>query len=168
MRKALAVFLLLIPLAAFGQYISYWFQGWQRQGDAADAQAYFMRPGTNIVFTYASNRVYINASGTITNLSIATNALYAQYATNWLGSNSMWLAMTNYVGSNFCTGLTTNFDVVLWMGGTTNIATLYFTNGLLKNMIGAAPIPPVATQHLTDDAGTWITDDIGAAILVDL
>lgn len=99
MRKALAVFLLLIPLAAFGQYISYWFQGWQRQGDAADAQAYFMRPGTNIVFTYASNRVYINASGTITNIASSTNSVYAQYATNWLGSNSMWASVTNLVST---------------------------------------------------------------------
>lgn len=40
---------------------SYWFQGWERKPDAKQAQAYFMLPGTNVTFTYLTNRVIINA-----------------------------------------------------------------------------------------------------------
>lgn len=63
-----------------------------------------MRPGTNIVFTYASNRVYINAGGVITNTVVASNAIWAYFAgtaTNWLGSNALWLILqTNSFATN--------------------------------------------------------------------
>lgn len=45
------------------QTVSYWFQGWQRKPDAKQAQEYFIVPGANVIFTYQTNRVIINAPG---------------------------------------------------------------------------------------------------------
>lgn len=63
MKRAAILFLLLVPLIVFGQTVSYWFQGWQRKPDAKQAQEYFMVPGANVAFTYATNHVIINAVG---------------------------------------------------------------------------------------------------------
>lgn len=43
--------------------VSYWFSQWQKKGNAQDAQEFFMWPGTNISFSYASNHVIINSTG---------------------------------------------------------------------------------------------------------
>ncbi len=60
--KILTVLIILCSTAS-AQYVSYWFQGWQRQGNARDAQEYFIVPGANVLFTYQTNRVIINAPG---------------------------------------------------------------------------------------------------------
>lgn len=63
MKRAAILFLLLVPLIVFGQTVSYWFQGWQRKPDAQQAQEYFMVPGANMTFTYATNHVILNTVG---------------------------------------------------------------------------------------------------------
>lgn len=132
--------------------VSYWFSQWQKKGNAKDAQEFFMWPGTNIYFSYASNHVIINGTGTNVVIATATNALYAQYATNWLGSNAFYVLIlgstnawstnalyslwsTNWAGSNdmwiTMTNLIYNATNGFVAGGQTNI---YATNliGLLE------------------------------------
>ena len=67
--------LALLGLSASAQTVSYWFQQWQRKPDAQQAQEYFMVPGANMTFTYASNHVILNAGGGggITNCDSCTN-----------------------------------------------------------------------------------------------
>lgn len=61
MKRILLFLALLCATAAIAQP-SYWFQGWERKPDAAQAQAYFVWPGTNITFSYASNRFIVNGA----------------------------------------------------------------------------------------------------------
>lgn len=49
-------------LTAVGQP-SYWFSQWEKKPDAQTAQQFFMVPGANVTFTYATNHVIINSSG---------------------------------------------------------------------------------------------------------
>ena len=63
--KLLPLILLATCAGAFAQP-SYWFQQFQKQGNAKLAQEYQFRAGTNITFTYTnppSPYVYINATG---------------------------------------------------------------------------------------------------------
>lgn len=66
MRRFLAIAIAGVALTAAAQ-VTYWFQGFQRQPGAKQAQEYFILPGTNITFTYTNNRVVINSSGGGTN-----------------------------------------------------------------------------------------------------
>jgi hypothetical protein len=84
--KKLACLIVLLCATASPAQVSYWFSQWQKKGDAADVQAFFMWPGTNITFTYASNHVIINGAAGTNTATLATNAIYSQFATNWLGS----------------------------------------------------------------------------------
>lgn len=98
----MAAALLFVSLTVEAQ-VSYWFSQWQKKPDAQTAQEFFMVPGAGVTFTYATNHVIINANGT--NFVISTNALYAGTATNWLGSNALYVLLsgmiTNYVpGTN--------------------------------------------------------------------
>ena len=63
MKKLSLIALLCSLLGATASTPSYWFQGFQVKPDAKQAQAYFFTEGTNILFTYANNRVIINSSG---------------------------------------------------------------------------------------------------------
>lgn len=102
--------LLMLPLVCLsaGAQVTYWFQEWQKKPDAYSAQQYFMWPGTNIVFSYASNHVIINSGGTNYVVATSTNALYATYATNWLGSTNFLILIQN--GTN---AYSTNAQYVL-------------------------------------------------------
>ena len=78
MRTRLAFSALcLLAVPAFGQ-TSFFNEGFLRQGNAALDRAY----------------LGITNSGVTTNVFFATNATYAQFSTNWLGSNSMWTALS--------------------------------------------------------------------------
>jgi len=62
MKKLLTLAVLLCATVSQAQ-VSYWFSQWQRRGDAADVQDFFMWPGNNVTFSYASNHVIINSAG---------------------------------------------------------------------------------------------------------
>lgn len=55
--------LLLLSCLTASAAVSFWFENWQPKPDAKQAAAYFMVPGANVTFTYATNRVIINATG---------------------------------------------------------------------------------------------------------
>ncbi len=61
MRRIIAA-LLLCSVSAMGQ-ASYWFNNWERSGNAQQAQQYFMLPGTGINFTYDSALQHVTING---------------------------------------------------------------------------------------------------------
>lgn len=63
MKRGVILFLCLATFAVAAQTISYWWEGMLRKPDAIQSQAYWIWPGSNIVFTYASNRFIINSTG---------------------------------------------------------------------------------------------------------
>lgn len=63
MRRFAVLVVFLMTSGLCPAQVSYWFRGWQTKPDARQAQEYFMVPGANVVFTYATNRVIINAAG---------------------------------------------------------------------------------------------------------
>lgn len=77
MKTRFCILFLILTVPAFGQ-VSYWFQGWERKPDAAQAQAYFMVPGLNVTFGYDSNHVIINTATNVATTNfiiIVTNTL---------------------------------------------------------------------------------------------
>lgn len=134
--KKLLVLLVLLWATVLHAQITYWWSQMLKKPDAKQSQEYFFVPGTNIYFTYATNRVIINGSGTNVTIATSTNSLYALYATNWIGSTN---ALTNlsytYITnppwqwgcgnlSNWCL-VETNVLTNIVAGGQTNI---YSTN----------------------------------------
>lgn len=157
--RAVAILAVLLAQPALGQP-SYWFQGFQRQGNAQLAQRYFFLAGPGISLTWTNPYVYINATGT--NIATATNATYAayaQFATNWLGSNSMWSALAgNPFGySTGTVGLSvTQFYNDLMVGTRSNV----FSNGLLVasgSWTGPSLIQPAGLGYLRQpDGGSFL------------
>lgn len=149
MRIARIAVLLLAVVTAQAQP-SYWFRQWQVKPDAQQAQAFFMVPGTGVTFTYATNRVIINALGGGTNYYY-TNTYYVTnyaYYTN------------NYYYTNLAVGLTTNFDVIFVATGLTN--TLYFTNGLLAAITPSSV--PAHCPSLVQPGGGYLLQPIGGTL----
>lgn len=113
-----ALVIIFMCLQAQAQ-VSYWFSQWQKKPDAKTAQEFFMVPGQNVNFTYASNHVIINASGILTNINTvyASNVLNApwQYGcanlTQWCLLNP--LTYTNGLGSTGTNAFSTNALYVL-------------------------------------------------------
>ena len=62
MKSRVVIALLLVASSVMGQP-SYWFQGFQRQGNAQLAQQYFFLPGANMTFTFDGKHVILNSSG---------------------------------------------------------------------------------------------------------
>lgn len=60
--RPFVLLLCLLPYLSLAQP-SYWFQQFQRKQDAQLAQEFFFVPGVGVTFTYATNRVIINAVG---------------------------------------------------------------------------------------------------------
>lgn len=90
--KKLLVLLVLLWATVLHAQITYWWSQMLKKPDAKQSQEFFFVPGTNIYFTYATNRVIINGSGTNVVIATSTNSLYSLYATNWIGSTN---ALTN-------------------------------------------------------------------------
>ena len=146
MKKLAFGLLLFTGISAGAQTVSYWFQGWQRKPDAAQAQAYFMLPGTNVTFSYANNKVIINAG---TNGGGGTNFYYTNtFTTNFYYTNTF---TTNaYYTNTFTTNFYYTNDVFytnmnpLWCDGLTNWCDT--TPQDLTNQI----------TYATNDLGTYI------------
>lgn len=179
MKKLLALLVLLCATVMHAQ-VSYWFSQWQKKGNAQDAQEFFMWPGTNIYFSYASNHVIINGTGTNVVIATATNALYAQYATNWLGStnasNAFWLTLTNaiYNATNgFVAGGQTNIYATNLIGlleGTNVTFTTNASGYLSINSAGGGGFTNPVTPPVTP-ANLWawykLDDATNSAIAID-
>lgn len=60
--KTILAILMLVCLSASAQP-SYWFQNFERQGNAQLAQQYFFRSGSNVYINFTNPYVYINATG---------------------------------------------------------------------------------------------------------
>jgi hypothetical protein len=93
---AFALGLVLIALPALGQgiplYGSSWAQQFVRRADAPRA----------VQFLGLTNLVTQAQLATNNLIATSTNAIYAQYATNWLGSNAFWISVSGMVGrTNF-------------------------------------------------------------------
>lgn len=139
---------MFLALAA-GAQPSYWFSQFQKQGNAQLAQEYFFRAGNGITITYTNPGpyVWINSTGTNYTVAISTNALYSQFATNWLSSNAFYLLLTgqitNYTaGSNVTFTLTSPHTYRISStgggGGTNIIGDQVWTNDVANSQI--API----------------------------
>lgn len=118
MRLLLSLLVLIAPMAQ-AQTISYWASGLVNKGNAQLAQQYFFLAGPGISITYTNPYVYINntggggGGGGGTNTAFATNSTWAFYATNWFGSNLLYMLLKN--GTN------------AW--STNAIGAVYATNG---------------------------------------
>jgi hypothetical protein len=66
-KKLWFILLLCSGVTVGAQTVSYWWSQMLKKPDAAQSQAFFFLPGTNINFTYTNNRVVINSTGGGTN-----------------------------------------------------------------------------------------------------
>lgn len=179
MRKALLVLILLVPVAAFAQYVSYWFQGWQRQGNARDAQEYFMVPGAGIYFTYApTNRVIINA---FTNAPIPGSGPWFSDGTNVWWTNT--IPGQVYIGNgsgphinlytdgrgNFESNLTTKAklsSLTLEVSSNAVFGGILYGNGAGLSNVPCTTIGLTITQYMTDFMLGQITNVYSNGLLV--
>ena len=163
--KLLAVLALLAPITTFGQYQP-WAVQWLQHASTAQ-----------------NGREYMGIFGTS-----GTNSVYAQFSTNWLGSNAMWLSLssglTNYTpGSNVTftltspynyqisasggggatTGLSVTQTLLLVSVGLTNLYTNAFVDGLL------VASGPAGASHLSSillPGGGYLLQPGGGTILL--
>ena len=144
-KLILLLAVLLCAVVANGQP-SYWFQEFQKQGNAQLAQQYFFRAGTNVVITYTNPYVYINSTGGGGG-GITTNNYY--YTTNFYTTNLYSITTNVYTitTNNYTTNLysittntyTTNLYTITTNTYTTNIYSLVQTNIYATNLIGLLP-----------------------------
>lgn len=118
MRLALAI--LFLSLTASAATPSYWWSQMIVKPDAKQSQEFFFVPGTNMVFTYATNRVILNSGG--------------GGGTTYI-TNNFYVTNTIYV-TNYTVGLNTNI-CVMFCDGSTNL--LNITNGLIVAINGSFP-----------------------------
>lgn len=83
MRRFVPLLILLVACTASASTPSYWFSQLQVKPDAQQAQEFWFLPGTNVTFTYANNRVYLNSGGGTISL---------------LSSNNTWTGNNNFTG----------------------------------------------------------------------
>ena len=140
MKKLLTLAVLLCATVSQAQ-VSYWFSQWQRRGDAADVQDFFMWPGTNIAFSYASNHVIINGTGGgggggATNCSDCTNfynAIYYPLVANpaaYLTANQPITLTGDITGGPAATSIATTLANV-GAGGVDSTKVTWNTKGLV-------------------------------------
>jgi hypothetical protein len=161
--------LMLLALPVMGQP-SYWFSQWQKSGNAQIAQEYFMHagPGISITWTNPGPYVWINATGGgggSTNTAYSTNATYALWATNWTGSNALYL-----LAQSFTNGLSpqTNIYATNLMGLSPGTNVTFSTNGHVLSINatggggGSFPLASNANANnysITNLAGLYGTND---------
>lgn len=72
---------------------SYYWQQMQRKPDAKTSQEFFFRPGTNMVFTYTNNLVYLNATGGGgTNSTVGVTTNFSVLFANTGGTNTLYFS----------------------------------------------------------------------------
>lgn len=184
MKTIIHAVVLCLALSATAAQPTYWWSQMIVKPDAKTSQEFFFVPGYGITFSYATNRVILNCSGT--NIASATNAVYAGTATNWLGSNALYLllsagtnsASTNWLGSNsmwqalsgnpfnYLTNCCTNVGLTitqhytdLVLGAVSNL----FVNGLL---VASGPyVAPHCSSLVLPGGGYLIQPNLGTLCL---
>lgn len=129
MKRIAMLLFVLVVFGASGQ-VSYWWDGMLRKPDAIQSQAYWIWPGSNIVFTYASNHFVINSTGGGASTNIGTNCftftagpgltvitsgapcINVQYQT--IGNLSNWMLLPTNAFEQACANLSA------WCGIATN------------------------------------------------
>jgi hypothetical protein len=100
MRRLLIFLFLLCSLSAWGQ-VSYWFQQFQRQGNAMYAQQYFATNGPGITFGFDGVRWVISAN--------CSNIL--SYTNTWTGTNNFTGPLL-WHGVQVCTNCASGFGIL--------------------------------------------------------
>lgn len=173
MKTPLAFLVLLLTAATGWSQPSYWFSGWQRKGSAEQAQEYFLFAGTNISFSYATNRVGINLSGSVaaststyaqfsTNSSyssFATNATYSQYATNFVGTNT-FCSLMGYVTNTINGGANTYAIVTNYQIARANGMSYSLTAGTITNSTAGYYYCAIHLSGLSVDANALVEGDL--------
>lgn len=148
--KWLCTILLLLPVLSQSQ-VSYWFQGFQRQGNAQYAQQYFFLAGSNVVITYTNPYVYINSTGTNVVLPnvYATNVINPPWQIGCPNLTNWCQIQTNVLGNYqpLCANLTA------WCAN--NPAT--YTNGLGG---GGSPQTNISYTAVTNAPWQWGCDNL--------
>lgn len=108
-QRLLIALTVLMASTAMGQP-SFWFSQFQKQGNAQYAQQYFATNGPGIAFSFDGVHWVISATGTNYVVATSTNATYAQYSTNWFGSNALYLMLSGQI-TNYTPGTNITFTM---------------------------------------------------------
>ena len=164
--KLLLLILLATCAGAFAQP-SYWFQQFQKQGNAKLAQEYFFHAGTNVFISYDGRYVYINGTGGGgTNVAAGTNYVAGSNVTFTLISPFVYsisassgvngtngLNGTNGVNGTNSITISTNTVLVLSLGATN----VDFTDGTNFHFTGMSS---GQTVHVKGDVDTSLTNGL--------
>lgn len=147
----LLLILALSPLAVMASTPSYWWSQMLVKPDARTSQEFFFVPGTNMVFTYATNHVILNAGGG--GGGGTTN--------NYYYTNNNYYTNTTYITNN-TVGLSITQNVVLWSSLTNWLAyTNVFSNGLL---VASGEVAAIHCASLILPGGGYLTQPGGSTL----
>lgn len=167
--------LLLLAMSALSATISYYNEGLLRQPNDLQDRIYLrvtnLWPGSNVIFTpVGQGDQYINVGGTITNVSLVTNALWALYASNSIwsqyASNSIWSQYaSNSIWALYSSNAISSLSASNWIYSNTFWLVLqtntYSTNsGTAANWSGSNALS-VFSDVLCAGSNVWFTTNGG-------